>query len=120
MKTLIIAAMLSAISGGAMASSLKLPSANELSGEWQLRSEEQQCEIVLRDTRLAEGIWRLEGDAHCLNALFASVPVGWRPAPDGITLTREHGQSVAFFSKEKEGYIHRLPEGRIYIMLKQR
>lgn len=37
-----------------MASSLKLPSASELSGVWQLRGGEQQCEVVLHNASLVE------------------------------------------------------------------
>nr|WP_237028284.1 protease inhibitor Inh/omp19 family protein [Pectobacterium carotovorum] len=119
MKKLIIAALLSAISGGCMASSLKLPSASELSGVWQLRGGEQQCEVVLHNTPLVDNTWRFEGDAPCLKALLPDVPAGWRPTPDGITLTKEQGQSVAFFSKEKEGYTLILPDGSACTLHKQ-
>nr|WP_232427836.1 protease inhibitor Inh/omp19 family protein [Pectobacterium parmentieri] len=119
MKKLIIAALLSAISGGCMASSLKLPSASELSGVWQLRGGEQQCEVVLQNTPLVDSTWRLDGDAQCLKVLLSEVPAGWRPTPDGITLTKAQGQTVAFFSKEKEGYTLILPDGGTRTMHKQ-
>ncbi|MEH2920300.1 protease inhibitor Inh/omp19 family protein [Samsonia erythrinae] len=102
-----------------MASSLKLPSASELSGVWQLRGGEQQCDVVLRDMPLVDNTWRLDGDAQCLKTLLPDVPAGWRPTPDGITLTREQGQAVAFFSKGKEGYTLILPDGDTRTLHKQ-
>ena len=102
-----------------MASSLKLPSASELSGVWQLRGGEQQCEVVLHNASLVENTWRLEVDVQCLKALLPDVPAGWRPTPDGITLMKEQGQSVAFFSKEKEGYTLTLPDGSTRTLHKQ-
>ncbi|KFX06975.1 proteinase inhibitor [Pectobacterium betavasculorum] len=102
-----------------MASSLKLPSASELSGVWQLRDGEQECEVVLHSTPLVDNTWRLDGDAQCLKALLSDVPAGWRPTPDGITLTREQGDSVAFFSKEIKGYTLILPDGSTRTLHKQ-
>lgn len=119
MKRVIIAALFSIITGVGMASIIRLPSAEELSGSWRLSGTDLHCDLVLHTTPLTENTWRLEGDVRCLQALLAGVPVGWRPTPDGITLTREQGRTVAFFSRIGDRYEYRLPDGGLRVMHKQ-
>ncbi|PHM48655.1 protease inhibitor Inh/omp19 family protein [Xenorhabdus miraniensis] len=100
-----------------MASSLRLPPADELKGLWQLSDGQQVCRVELTDTRLPEGsIWALKSDA-CATALFGQPVEGWRPAPDGITLTDDDGNSLAFFGHEsEEQWVAYLVDGRELVM----
>ncbi|MBP2850105.1 protease inhibitor Inh/omp19 family protein [Dickeya oryzae] len=119
MKKLIIATLLSALSGGCMASSLRLPSAAELSGEWVLSGTEQHCDIRLNTEVLDSTTWRLVGDTTCLQTLLPEAPVGWRPTPDGVTLTQSDGSAVAFFSRNRDQYEHTLANGSVRILKKK-
>ncbi len=99
-----------------MASSLKLPSAGELKGLWQLTDGNQQCNIELTDTHLADGfIWALKSDA-CVAELIGASVEGWYPSPDGLTLTDGDGNSLAFFSHEPEQWTAYFVDGRKLIM----
>ncbi|CDG88579.1 protease inhibitor Inh/omp19 family protein [Xenorhabdus bovienii] len=99
-----------------MASSLRLPEPAELKGLWQLSDGNQVCSIELTDTRLPEGsIWALKGDS-CLTELMRNPVEGWRPTPDGITLTDDDGNSLAFFGHESEQWVAYLVDGRELIM----
>ncbi|MDX7998773.1 proteinase inhibitor [Xenorhabdus sp. Reich] len=99
-----------------MASSLRLPPADELKGFWQLSDGHQLCSIELTDTRLPEGsIWALNG-APCLTELLGESVEGWRPTPDGITLTDDDGNSLAFFGHESEQWVAYLVDGRELVM----
>ncbi|MDC9595648.1 AprI/Inh family metalloprotease inhibitor [Xenorhabdus anantnagensis] len=99
-----------------MASSLRLPSAGELKGLWQLSDGNKLCSIELTDTHLPEGsIWALKGDA-CVTELIGPSVEGWYPSPDGITLTDGDGNSLAFFSHESEQWIAYFVDGRELVM----
>ncbi|WP_201771245.1 protease inhibitor Inh/omp19 family protein [Photorhabdus australis] len=105
------------IIGGSMASSLDLPHASELKGIWQLSDKRQQCDVSLTDQPLPEGsIWSLNGDNACLADMFGEVPAGWRPTPDGITITDNQGSGLAFFAHESDGWFARFADGRELIM----
>ncbi|QDX30073.1 protease inhibitor Inh/omp19 family protein [Dickeya poaceiphila] len=119
MKKLIIATLLSALSGGCMASSLRLPSAAELSGEWVLSGTEQHCDIRLSTDVLDSTTWKLTGNHSCLQALLPQAPVGWRPTPDGLTLTKKDGSAVAFFSRNRDHFEHKLTDGRVRTLKKK-
>ncbi|WP_081642319.1 protease inhibitor Inh/omp19 family protein [Dickeya chrysanthemi] len=119
MKQLIIATLLGVLSGGCMASSLRLPSAAELSGEWVLSDAEQRCDIRLKTDVLDSTTWTLSGDSACLNTLLPEVPAGWRPTPDGLTLTQADGSAVAFFSRNRDHYEHKLANGSVRILKKK-
>ncbi|MBI6548921.1 AprI/Inh family metalloprotease inhibitor [Xenorhabdus lircayensis] len=99
-----------------MASSLRLPTADELKGLWQLSDGHQVCSIALTDTRLPEGsIWAVKGD-FCVTALLGQPIEGWRPTPDGITLTDDDGNSLAFFEHGSEQWVAYLVDGRELVM----
>ncbi|OKP02120.1 protease inhibitor Inh/omp19 family protein [Xenorhabdus eapokensis] len=99
-----------------MASSLRLPTAGELKGLWQLSDGNKLCNIELTDTRLSEGsLWALQGNA-CVTELIGQPVEGWYPSPDGITLTDDDGNSVAFFSHESEQWIAYFVDGRELVM----
>ncbi|MCL6407699.1 protease inhibitor Inh/omp19 family protein [Dickeya dadantii] len=119
MKQLIIATLLSALSGGCMASSLRLPSAAELSGQWVLSGAEQHCDIRLNTDVLDGTTWKLAGDSACLQKLLPEAPVGWRPTPDGLTLTQADGSAVAFFSRNRDRYEHKLVDGSVRTLKKK-
>ncbi|MDX7987867.1 proteinase inhibitor [Xenorhabdus sp. 12] len=99
-----------------MASSLRLPPADELKGLWQLTDGHQVCNIELTDARLPEGsIWSLKSDS-CVTALIGQAVEGWRPTPDGLTLTDDDGNSLAFFAHESEQWVAYLTDGRELVM----
>ncbi|PHM72155.1 AprI/Inh family metalloprotease inhibitor [Xenorhabdus kozodoii] len=99
-----------------MASSLRLPTAGELKGVWQLSDGNKQCGIELTDIRLAEGsLWALKSHA-CVTELIGQPVKGWYPSPDGITLTDDDGNSLAFFSQEPAQWIAYLIDGRELVM----
>ncbi|AOM42311.1 protease inhibitor Inh/omp19 family protein [Xenorhabdus hominickii] len=99
-----------------MASSLRLPDTEELKGLWQLTDGDQICRIELTDTRLPEGsIWALKGDP-CVTSLIGQPVEGWRPTPDGLTLTDNEGNSLAFFGHESEQWVAYFVDGRKLIM----
>ncbi|MBD1228831.1 protease inhibitor Inh/omp19 family protein [Xenorhabdus griffiniae] len=99
-----------------MASSLRLPTAGELKGLWQLSDGNKLCSIELTDTRLPEGsLWALKGNA-CVTELIGQPVAGWYPSPDGITLTDNDGNSLAFFSPESEQWIAYFVDGRELVM----
>ncbi len=102
-----------------MASSLRLPSAAELSGQWVLSSGEKQCELQLKTDVLDSTTWRLTTDSDCVRHLLPDVPQGWRPTPDGLTLTQHDGSAVAFFSRQQQHYEHQLADGSVRTLKKK-
>ncbi|ETS32381.1 protease inhibitor Inh/omp19 family protein [Photorhabdus khanii] len=117
LKFVLFVSLVFSVIGGSMASSLHLPYASELKGVWQLSDEHQQCDVSLTDQPLPEGsIWSLNGDNACLTDMFGEVPAGWRPTPDGITITDEQGSGLAFFAQESDGWFARFAGGRELMM----
>ncbi len=102
-----------------MASSLRLPQAAELSGLWVLSSGEKQCELQLKTAVLDGTTWQLTADAECVRHLLPGVPQGWRPTPDGLTLTQQDGSAVAFFSRQQASYEYRLADGSLRTLKKK-
>ncbi|WP_261247708.1 protease inhibitor Inh/omp19 family protein [Serratia ficaria] len=97
------------VTGAVMASSLVLPTAQSLVGQWQVADRERQCRIeFLASEQSAANGYRLVDRQRCLNKLFAAEVVGWRPAPDGIALLQADGSTLAFFSRDGEVYRNRL------------
>lgn len=88
-----------------MASSLVLPSADSLSGQWTLTDESNSCIIQLsaESDKSANG-YQLSVSPNCAHAILPETAVAWRPAPDGIALLDREGLSVLFFSREGEHY----------------
>ncbi|SFU34950.1 AprI/Inh family metalloprotease inhibitor [Xenorhabdus koppenhoeferi] len=99
-----------------MASSLRLPAVDELKGLWQLSDGNELCSIELTDNRLPEGsIWAVKGDS-CVTELIGQPVEGWYPSPDGIALTNDDGNSLAFFSHESEQWIAYFVDGKELVM----
>ncbi|MGJ8515133.1 AprI/Inh family metalloprotease inhibitor [Carnimonas bestiolae] len=90
-----------------MASMLPLPSPQSLSGEWQLSSAEGECQLEFMlspNSRFRD--FQLDRKAGQCSAIDEAT--GWRPTPDGITLTDSNGGRVAFFARDgKAHYVAR-------------
>nr|WP_256346329.1 AprI/Inh family metalloprotease inhibitor [Serratia liquefaciens] len=92
-----------------MASSLVLPSAQSLAGQWQVANAEQQCQIEFLAGEQSEiNGYSLVDRQHCLEKVLTAKVVGWRPAPDGIALLRADGSTLAFFSRDGDIYRNQL------------
>lgn len=88
-----------------MASSLVLPSAGSLSGQWTVTDESNSCTLHLRaeSVESANG-YKLSILSSCSPEVLPQVPAAWRPTPDGIALLDSDGLTVLFFSREGEQY----------------
>ncbi|CAI1022895.1 SmaPI [Serratia quinivorans] len=93
------------VTGAAMASSLVLPSAQSLAGQWQVADAQQQCQIefLAREQSATNG-YQLVDRQNCLKNVLTAEVVGWRPAPDGIALLQADGSTLAFFSRDGDVY----------------
>lgn len=97
------------VTGAVMASSLILPSAQSLAGQWQVANAEQQCQIEFLAGEQSEiNGYSLVDRQHCLEKVLTAEVVGWRPAPDGIALLRADGSTLAFFSRDGDIYRNQL------------
>lgn len=97
------------VTGAVMASSLLLPSAQSLAGQWQVANAEQQCQIEFLAGEQSEiNGYSLVDRQHCLEKVLTAEVVGWRPAPDGIALLRADGSTLAFFSRDGDIYRNQL------------
>ncbi|HEJ9095819.1 TPA: AprI/Inh family metalloprotease inhibitor [Serratia odorifera] len=109
-KRIFYAAMMAGsilMTGVVMASSLVLPSAQSLAGQWQLANGERQCRLeLLADTQRETNGYQLRDRQQCLKAIFNAEVIGWRAAPDGIALLQSDGSTLAFFSRDGEVYRH--------------
>ena len=93
------------VTGAVMASSLVLPSAQSLAGQWQVADAQQQCQIeFLASEQSATNGYPLIDRQNCLKKVLTAEVVGWRPAPDGIALLRADGSTLAFFSRDGDVY----------------
>lgn len=81
-----------------MASSLVLPSTDQLAGHWQLRQQEQVCELDL----IAQPN-SLAGDIDCAQQWLGQKPLTWLPTPDGIWLMNAEGTGITHLNRQKEG-----------------
>lgn len=97
------------VTGAVMASSLALPSAQSLAGQWLVANAEQQCQIEFLAGEQSEiNGYSLVDRQHCLEKVLTAEVVGWRPAPDGIALLRADGSTLAFFSRDGDIYRNQL------------
>ncbi|CAI1163695.1 protease inhibitor Inh/omp19 family protein [Serratia quinivorans] len=97
------------VTGAVMASSLVLPSAQSLAGQWQVADAQQQCQIeFLASEQSATNGYQLVDRQNCLKNVLTAEVVGWRPAPDGIALLRADGSTLAFFSRDGDVYRNQL------------
>ncbi|WP_314385609.1 AprI/Inh family metalloprotease inhibitor [Pseudomonas brenneri] len=94
----LIPALLVSAGAHAMASSLVLPSTTQLAGHWQLRQQEQVCELDL----IAQPN-SLKGDVECAQQWLGEKPQTWLPTPDGILLINAEGTGIAHLSRQKDG-----------------
>lgn len=108
------AVFLSVFGETTMASSLKLPEAIELTGQWQLYAQggsDPRCALQLRVQTPA-----LAGDLECAGSLIGSLPQTWFPTPDGLWLGDAEGTGIVHFSRQQEGHYQvRLPSGSVLI-----
>ena len=97
------------VTGAVMASSLVLPSAQSLAGQWLVANAEQQCQIEFLAGEQSEiNGYSWVDRQHCLEKVLTAEVVGWRPAPDGIALLRADGSTLAFFSRDGDIYRNQL------------
>jgi hypothetical protein len=97
------------VTGTVMASSLILPTAQSLAGQWQVADAEQQCQIVFSASEQSEtNGYQLVDQQGCLKKVLAAEVVGWRPAPDGIALLQADGSTLVFFSRDGDIYRNQL------------
>ncbi|HEI8868030.1 TPA: AprI/Inh family metalloprotease inhibitor [Serratia odorifera] len=95
------------MTGVVMASSLVLPSAQSLAGQWQLANGERQCRLeLLAEAQHDANGYQLRDRQQCLKGIFNAEAIGWRAAPDGIALLRADGSTLAFFSRDGAVYRH--------------
>ncbi|CAI0898181.1 MAG: protease inhibitor Inh/omp19 family protein [Serratia proteamaculans] len=93
------------VTGAVMASSLVLPTARSLAGQWQVADAQQQCQIeFLASEQSATNGFQLVDRQNCLKKVLTAEVVGWRPAPDGIALLQADGSTLAFFSRDGDIY----------------
>lgn len=102
----LLPAMLSLVSTGVDASMLSLPTADSLSGQWQVISAKGQCPLTLSkepgNPHHRDYVLEVSRATQVCDALDKAT--GWRPTPDGITLTDAEGAMVVFFSRRAEGH----------------
>ncbi|WP_236441269.1 MULTISPECIES: protease inhibitor Inh/omp19 family protein [Pseudomonas syringae group] len=105
-------ALLFSISGVSMATSLKLPSAAELSGKWRLfiqTDSREVCELHLNTNAPQVG-----GDPACAARWMGEAPTGWYPTPDGLGFTGKEGTGLIHLSHlGNQRYQARLPDGEL-------
>lgn len=88
-----------------MASSLVLPSAETLSGQWTVSDKSKSCVVQLNTEGVeSAGGYSLKFLSDCTPDVLPQEPVAWRPAPDGIALLDKEGLTVLFFSQEDDHY----------------
>jgi len=85
-----------------MASSLSLPSATSLAGNWLIKNDKKNCVVTLSHINLPEanGYQLFKGDDNCGDVIVPDT-VAWRPEPDGIALLNAHGSTLMFFAGYK-------------------
>ncbi|OTA19772.1 proteinase inhibitor [Xenorhabdus beddingii] len=98
---------------------LDTPEIEELTGFWMLLNEEEHhlTNIELTGIRLPEGtIWELRDIESILSSILGKAVVGWRPAPDGITVTDKEGYRLAFFGALGGQWVTHLINGKKLII----
>jgi len=85
-----------------MASSLALPAATSLAGDWVIAHNQKNCEVILSDARHPESNgYQLTITGDDCGETIAADTVAWRPEPDGIALLNAHGSTLMFFAGYK-------------------
>ncbi|MDH0304848.1 MULTISPECIES: AprI/Inh family metalloprotease inhibitor [unclassified Pseudomonas] len=99
MRTIALAAIpLMSMTEVGMASSLLLPNAAQLAGDWTLYSEQPQTQACNLRLGASEGV--VEGDLDCASALLGLRPGSWLVTPDTLALVGGDGSTVVHFSRE--------------------
>ncbi|WP_256591405.1 MULTISPECIES: AprI/Inh family metalloprotease inhibitor [Pseudomonas] len=99
MRTIALAAIaLMSMTEVGMASSLLLPSAAQMAGDWTLYSEQPQAQTCNLHLGANEG--EIEGDLDCARDLLGLRPGSWLVTPDTLALVGGDGSSVVHFSRE--------------------
>lgn len=82
-----------------MASSLSLPSATSLAGNWLIEHDKKNCVVTLSHTSLpqANGYQFAKVGDNCADIVVPET-VAWRPEPDGIAFLNADGATLMFFS----------------------
>jgi len=93
-----------------MASSLLLPNAAQMAGDWTLYPEQQQAQACNLHLGANEG--EIEGDLDCARDLLGLRPGSWLVTPDTLALVGGDGSSVVHFSREgAKRYAWTRPDG---------
>lgn len=98
-----------------MANSLPLPAPEQLAGQWQLSLEwpneaaQRHCLTLEATASSVRNTFVLHTADHPIHG--AAPLKGWRPTPDGVSLTDKEGATVLFLSSAPQGYGADLREG---------
>nr|WP_259195741.1 MULTISPECIES: protease inhibitor Inh/omp19 family protein [unclassified Pseudomonas] len=104
--------LLMSAGASAMASSLVLPTSEQLAGHWALHQQEQVCALDLIEQANALG-----GDVACAGQWLGEAPVSWTPTPDGIWLMNAEGTGITHLNRQKEGeYEGRSKSGAVLLL----
>lgn len=110
--------LITTLMGVGMTDSLVLPNAQSLSGRWIVSDGKRLCLVVLQSNELADiDAYEMVIGTRCDKSIFSAPPAAWRPAPDGIALVGNAGETLMFFSKEGEEYRNRI-NGDIRMVLR--
>lgn len=87
-----------------------LPKASTLAGQWEVmvQGSAARCTLNLTLRPIRNG-HVVEHDGRCIRSLRLGEVALWRPATDGIALASASGGTLAFFAREKGGYVLRKP-----------
>ncbi|WP_338486875.1 protease inhibitor Inh/omp19 family protein [Pseudomonas trivialis] len=96
----------------AMASSLVLPTPAQLAGHWELKQQDQVCNLELLEQANALG-----GDVACVAQWLGDKPLSWSPTPDGIWLMNAEGSGITHLNRQHEGeYEGRTRSGGVVVL----
>lgn len=93
-----------------MASSLPLPSADQLAGAWQLTfttpNQSRHTSLVTLEAHAhaAPNTFTLHFSDDRFQHAGGTRTDGWRPTPDGIALTDHSAMTVLFLAKNRQRY----------------
>src|SRR5687768_6403305 len=104
---------------GASAMAPLLPEPDTLAGSWAVKEQGSGtiCPLKLTPRPWKNG-FSAEHDGECFAALRLAGVTIWRPASDGIALADATGRTLAFFSRERDGYVVRRPDGSSLVLTK--
>ncbi|MDF0732625.1 AprI/Inh family metalloprotease inhibitor [Pseudomonas entomophila] len=101
-----------------MASSLLLPNAAQLAGDWRLYPQSQAADGCA--LRLAASEGAVHGDLVCAERLLGLRPGSWLVTPDTLALVAADGATGVHFSREGgQRYTWTSAEGRQLVLERQ-